>query len=348
MNHHSPQQRQEMQTQSMIMGTSYDDIPIREPGDLEFISKSPFLLGRVPSSQLFLFEYACRHGPVSALQSTIVSGTNTPAFLHHGLTYAISAGNTDTTQYLLARGAPILRVTPDLVLSAPPDQQIPLFEFLTQHSWNPNVPGYYGEVLLPKVISNPSLLVWFITHGADPNLGTQRDNRDRLGLPDTDSCAALESAAAHGTVEAVKILLDAGARVHNGTPLQCASAATPPGTNPLYERARLSKEFDAGRIPIMELLVDAGVDVNYAPVSRLMTPRYAIVHAVIAGAVERVRWLLSKGGNPHATGAYGSAAEYAAKFGSDEMKRVIEEGIVAKKWAEIEGMEQEDQVGTIA
>lgn len=78
------------------------------------------------------------------------------------------------------------------------------------------------------------------------------------------------------------------------------------------------------RIPVMALLVEHGADVNKKEESRHMTPQYAIVHAVIAGAVERVRWLLEHGADPNVRGAYGSAIERARAIGNENMISVIE------------------------
>ena len=67
---------------------------------------------------------------------------------------------------------------------------------------------------------------------------------------------------------------------------------------PVTGRVTPSKEFDESRIPVMALLVEGGADVNQAKISRHMVARYVIVHAVMAGAVERVRWLLEQGLDP--------------------------------------------------
>ena len=316
--------RQPMQPQSTTMGSTYDDLPIMEPNDFSFISQMQS--GSSPSESI------CSHGPLSIVQSIISSKPRTPSFLHHGLTQALSAGNIEISQYLLSAGAPIVRATPNNILSAPPSQQIPLFELLTHHGWSPNTPGHYGAVLLPSIVTNLPLLRWFLAHGADPNLGAQRDNRDRTGGPDTDSCAALESAAGRGDVEAVQLLLDAGAVIQNGHPLHCAAGACPPGMHPHAGRVEPSKEFDESRIPVMELLMEHGADVNQREVSRHMVAGYAVVHAVMAGAVERVRWLLERRADPEATGAWGSAVQYARALGSEEMRRVLEEGVAARKW----------------
>ena len=80
----------------------------------------------------------------------------------------------------------------------------------------------------------------------------------------------------------------------------------------------------------MALLVERGTDVNQMDRSRQMVPRYAIVHAVMAGAVERVKWLLEQGADPELKGAWGSAVTYAKSQGSEEMISVVEEAVRAR------------------
>lgn len=325
--------------QSHKMGQAYDDLPIMEPNDILFVPDSA-----ASQASREAFEHACQHGPLSTVQSIISTEsrrsaptpTPTPKFLHHGLVIALRTGNIDIASYLLSSGAPIVRQTPTDILSAPPEQQIPLFTLLTHHGWTPNTPGYYGAVLLQRrdILTNTPLLAWFLAHGANPNLGAQRDNRDRTGASETDACNALETAARCCDVEAVRMLLDAGAEIGNGVPLHCAAGAWPEGQNPHVAAVTPSREFDAGRIPVMALLVERGADVNRVQESRNMEARYAVVHAVMAGAVERVRWLLERGANPEARGAWGSAVEYAGLLGSEEMKRVMEEGVRARRWVD--------------
>ncbi|KAJ5627764.1 hypothetical protein N7490_009992 [Penicillium lividum] len=278
------------------------------------------------ASHFASFESACRAGDLHAVHAAVSPQTRSSAFLHHGLIIALEAGHVDIARYLLSTGAPITPNTPVHILSAPPDQQIALFELLAQSGWGPNMPGDYGTVLLPKVVTHLPVLCWFLAHGANPNLGAHHDSSDIAGHPNPQSCAALEAAAARGSVDAVRLLLNAGASIHYGTPLHFAAGACSPGIVP---RSVISKEFDASRIPIMELLVERGADVNQMGQSRVVV-HHPIMYAVMAGAVERVKWLLERGADPEARGAWGSAAEYVDMVGSEEMKSVLRQSVIER------------------
>lgn len=123
-------------------GLRYDDIPLTAPNDLTFMTENPRFLGPPPEYYIG-FESACRQGSLATAQSIIASEvlTTTPAFLHHGLCLALKAGNVEAARYFLATGAPIVRKTPNHILSAPEDQQISLFELLVDYGWTPNTPG---------------------------------------------------------------------------------------------------------------------------------------------------------------------------------------------------------------
>lgn len=316
------QPSQSIQPRSMTMGSDFEDLPILEANDLDHKRPHP--------SSFSSFDSACENGPVSMIAEIVTSEPRTPAFLHRGLLAALRAGNVQAASYLLSNGAPIVRQTPEFILKAPAHQQIALFELFAAHGWTPNTPGLYGAVLLPRLVNDLPLLSWFLAHGANPNLGQQKDFRERHGNSDTDSCRALETAAAHGSVEAVRMLLAAGARIRNGAPLHYAAGVCPPGTNPHAGRVKPTKEFDADRIPVMRLLVENGADVNHKVETRHMEPLYAIVHAVMAGAIERVKWLLEQGADPFVKGNFGSAVTYASIWG-EEMEKAIEEGVAARK-----------------
>ena len=307
------------------LGACYEEL-LTNPNDVDIIIDRD-------EDDIPAFESACRHGPISDVQSMVSdqSPARTRFVLHHGLVAALGAGNVDATRCLLSVGAPIIRRTPGVVLGAAQSQQIPLFDLLLDHGWTVNSPGYYGAVLLPQLVSDLPLLQWFLNHGADPNLGEQLYFQDRFGGPKTDSCLALETAAQLGSVEAARLLLDAGAKIQNGAPLHFAAGLCPPGSNPYYPPVTPSKEFDRSRIPVMALLVERGADVNHAKQTRYVESRYAITKAVMAGAVERVRWLLERGADAELKGPWGSAVDWAMRSGSEEMRLVIDEMVLRKK-----------------
>lgn len=310
---------QEMNRMSGMVYSSYDGIPITKPTDIGFMGSNP--------QWMVTYETACSQGTFSTAQSVVPPEYISPALLHHGLTLALRAGNAAVAWDLLSHGARLVRQTPFHVLDAPTGLQIQLFQILQQHGWTPNSPGNYGAVLLPKVVTNIPLLRWFLENGANPNLGAQRFSGDRNCDSDPASCAALEAAATHGSIEAVQMLLDAGAEIKNGTPLHYAAGACPPGAS---TREVASKEFDVSRLPVMALLVSNGADVNQRGDS-VLVKHHPIMYAVMAKAVERVRWLLEHGADPEARGDWGSAAEYADAMGSEEMKRVVERGIGVRR-----------------
>ncbi|KAI9717936.1 MAG: hypothetical protein M1828_007028 [Chrysothrix sp. TS-e1954] len=281
-------------------------------------------------------ELACRSGDLSQVQSVLASITQrrelTPLLLYPGLVTSLGLGHVDIVRFLFTHGAVITRAVPSNVLRAPSAQRMVLFEVLEDHGWTPNYPGYYGEVLMRHVVTDMPLLRWFLDHGADPNLGEQRFPKHRFGAAETN-CDALEAAAYFGSLEAVRALLDAGAQVAHGVPLHSAAAAVPGHQNIYQSGIQQSAESDADRIPIMALLVEKGADVNQLNETPYRAPRLAILLAVMANAVARVRWLLEHGADPTANGSYGgTAAGMAQKRGSEEMKKVMQEGLRAQRW----------------
>ncbi|KAF5700355.1 ankyrin repeat domain-containing protein [Fusarium mundagurra] len=297
----------QMGYQQMGMSQPYNDIPATDPSDIHILT------GRGVSVPDFLkFLGTCREGDLSTLKSIVTSQTRSPLFLHHGLLDAIKNGKVEVVRYLLQSGTPISRNTPETILRAPANQQIALLQLLTEHGWTVNSP----ERLLPRLIqtNNEPLLDWFLEHGADPNIGG----------PEADPDQALRLAASQGTVRLVQKLLDGGAKMtSNGLGLFYAAGACPAGSIPQAGLVQPSAEFDKSRIPVMALLVENGAGVNDKLETQHVTAQYPIVNAVMAGAVERVKWLLSQGADPDLKGQYGSARDYAKFRSSDEMKQVL-------------------------
>ncbi|OOF98448.1 hypothetical protein ASPCADRAFT_205669 [Aspergillus carbonarius ITEM 5010] len=313
---HNRRRAPPLPSQGMPMASAdYSDLPILDPHDFACIGLS--------SNPGTPFERACRDGPLSTVQALGADPPCTPAFLHRGLTFALAAGHEDIAQHLLEAGAPIVRLTPVNIFRAAPDRHLRLFQLLSLHGWSPRGLWDDGRLLTVRVITNPPLLRWLLDQGVDPNAGAS----------DPNQLSALELAAGSGDVETVRLLLDAGADVRQGVPLHVAAAACPPGTDDGRHPIAPTQEFDTARIPVMALLVERGAEVNQPQQTRHMAPRYPIVYAVIAGAVERVRWLLAHGADPEAKGAWGSAYDYAQWKGSQEMRSVLAEGVAAKRRA---------------
>ncbi|KAJ4263314.1 hypothetical protein NW762_006132 [Fusarium torreyae] len=197
------------------------------------------------------------------------------------------------------------RATPAAILRAPADKQVALFQVLMKHDWTVNTP----ESLLPEIFrsSNEPLFDWFLEQGADANVaGPQNDQGQTLRL-----------AAIQGTIQVVQKLLNAVAKM-TSSGLYWTAGAYPEGSVPNIRRVEPSADFDKSRIPVMELLLENGGDVNHRLETRHMEELYPI-----AGAVDRVKWLLSKGADPDLKGPWGSAREFAKRDSSDEMKRVL-------------------------
>ncbi|KAH7255975.1 hypothetical protein BKA59DRAFT_466789 [Fusarium tricinctum] len=312
----SPEQVQEAKRRQLaaqhgrqIEGIGYqqmgDGIPNKCPSDVEL------RLGLEADVPDFVnFRSACREGDSSTVESIVTSQSRSPLFLHKGLDDALKNGKDDVSRFLLQSGATMTRATPAAVLRAPADKQVALFQVLMEHGWTVNTP----ESLLPEIVrsNNEPLFDWFLEQGADPNVaGPQNDQGQTLRL-----------AAIQGTVQVVQKLLNAGAKMASSG-LYWAAGAYPEGSVPSIRRVEPSADFDKSRIPVMELLLENGGDVNHRLETRHMEELYPIVNAVKAGAVERVKWLLSKGADPDLKGPWGSARDYAKRDSSDKMKQVL-------------------------
>jgi hypothetical protein len=111
-----------------------------------------------------------------------------------------------------------------------------------------------SEQILPEIVGDFPLLRWFLDHGTNPDFRPSREN--------FINCSALEKAAGFSSLEAVQMLVDAGADVHH-VALHAAA----------YKEAP-TKEADVDRIPVMALLVEKGADTNKKRQSPYVTHCY--------------------------------------------------------------------------
>lgn len=163
----------------------------------------------------------------------------------------------------------------------------------------------------------------FLSHGANSNYGIKADRSKRAGDPSYECADALEVAVSSGNAEAIEVLVKAGAEAAYGVYCTMRPALLFLGTTPYDRHASLPEASDDSRIPAMAALLKHGADVNRKEGTPHNTAKYAVVHAVIAGAVQRFRWPLDYGADPRLKGSFDSAIDYAAIRDTDEMKALL-------------------------
>ncbi|KAL9094066.1 MAG: hypothetical protein Q9165_003736 [Trypethelium subeluteriae] len=285
------------------------------------------------SASLQSFEVACRAGDLEYARNVISSHPPASEFLADGVLLASIHGQAAILRMLLEQDADFARRPPlSAILEAPASAQLDLFKAFADFGWHPNTPTENSLVLSHRlVVTNTPLLEWLLENGANPNLGHLRGS----GMLIANSGDALEIAAKHCPLSTVALLLAHGAQAENSMALNRAAGAYPPGGNFYYSRARPTPEFDRDRIPVMELLLQHGADINgdERQGRRDRTPGLPVTYAVMARAVERVKWLLENGADPTIRGYPSSAAELGLSDLVDEdMHKVMRDGIAAERW----------------
>lgn len=152
------------------------------------------------------------------------------------------------------------------------------------------------------------LVKWFLDHGACPNLGAQMINPQADSPSVANSGTCLNVAARESSIVVFDMLLDHGAKRENSVSLHMAAGACV-----------------SDRIPMMAHLVELGFDVNGSDEAR---GRYAIgtplQHAIRAGSVENVKFLLEQGADPHKTiGLAGSPFNLAERSASKGLFELV-------------------------
>ena len=129
-------------------------------------------------------------------------------------------------------------------------------------------------------MQDEALLIWFLNHGADPNIGAPyiwvRSDSDSF----PDSGDALNLAAGSSSIAAFDLLLAHGARLENSLPLHAAATRS---------------DADA-QLPMMRHLLSRGVDVNAS--DAVKGPRRGgtpLHHAAYAGRIKAVQFLVENG-----------------------------------------------------
>ncbi|KAJ5818620.1 hypothetical protein N7474_004211 [Penicillium riverlandense] len=231
------------------------------------------------------FLESCRQGNLPVVEESLQQHQPNDAWLSHALTEAAKADQPVIMELLLEKGATIQTWT----IYAAKSQAA--WEILLKHGLEINNPMPWALVPLISVVvkNDAALLRWYLSLGADPNLGPP-DTRRRgfVGsddVPVPESGAALEEASRFCDTLIIDILVEHGAKLKNSLALH----------NALMRRE--------GRILIMEHLLHLGVDVNhFGWLPPLAHGGTALHLAAYRGQVEEVQWLLEHGADPEIKG----------------------------------------------
>lgn len=146
-------------------------------------------------------------------------------------------------------------------------------------------------VLLYRAVvakNDPTLLRWYLSLGADPNLGPPQSSLrdkgfvDKNDLPSSDSSGALAQAIINCGTDIVDILIEHGANLEKGLALH-----------------RALKRQPGDRIPMMEYLLHLGIDINHFGWTLPLKYGGTALHlAACTGQIEETRWLLESGADP--------------------------------------------------
>jgi ankyrin repeat protein len=145
------------------------------------------------------------------------------------------------------------------------------------------------------------LVKWALDHGIDPNRGSSL--YPNVFIPYvTNSGDALEAAAGYGSIDVLNLLLERGAKLENCIALH---------------RAAESKE--KGRIPMMERLLQLGMDINGSDSiigNWAMGP--PLFYAIESCNASHVQFILKSGGNPLLRNRIGRTAIEEAELGASK------------------------------
>ena len=232
----------------------------------------------------------------------------TPNYLSRALSKAIPQ-HLPTAAYLLSAGAEMDRA---FLAVASVAKSLPVFEMMVNSGWDVNAPMFGGRTMLASVIESPALVEWFLEHGADPNLGPSKMGTSVEATPIPDSGLCLYEAAASSSIEVVEMLVRAGAKAENSTPLH---AAVRRGAN---------------AIPMLRYLLSLsndGIDINGLadPCDQFSvgTPLESVIrHGVRSDSVAIARFLLENGADPRPGGRPGiDAFDEPVRMKLEEVRR---------------------------
>ncbi|THV01798.1 ankyrin [Dendrothele bispora CBS 962.96] len=184
------------------------------------------------------FTLACTNDSVDEIRLILADCTTTASALQdhplqEGLTVAAQNGNSTIVKYLLGNG---FIMSPDAIIAASKSQSVEVFQAMIDSGWNINQSaGHTGDALSHAVAADRTMLTkWLLEHGANPNENYR-----------SETWTCLDLGVIHASPQTVELLLEHGANKQNANSLILAS---------FY-----------GRIDMIDLLLDHGVDIDEIP-----------------------------------------------------------------------------------
>ncbi|KAH0542497.1 hypothetical protein FGG08_003093 [Glutinoglossum americanum] len=252
-------------------------------------------------------EEASKSGHLERVVSLIARLSPTPQDLQRSLNEALGYKHLHVAQHLLNKGAAI----DDMAAYAAVNQakSLPVFEFLFARGWGVSAPVPVAQMPPSRVVADESVVGWLLDRGADPNLGSPPDVPDACVIG-SSSGVVLEGAVYYSSIVVFDLLLERGAELENSLPLHSAAE---------WQSDR--------RIPMMEHLLELGVDMNGSDDKRRLhgwgTPLH---YAIRARHTEHVRFLLQRGADPRAANLRDKTALEAA-WGQPQVVELLEKAL---------------------
>ncbi|RJE24040.1 ANK [Aspergillus sclerotialis] len=223
------------------------------------------------------FLRCCRQGNLAQVLQCLESRSLTNTSLAYGLKQATTADHVAVMRRLLETGAIIIGRTVEAA------QSRDAYQALLDHGLEVNNPMPFAYVVARN---DPPLLRWFLSLGADPNLGPPDTySKGFVGgndPPVPNSGGALETAAQQCDTIIIDILAEHGAEIKNCLALQYAMMRN-----------------DGYRLTMLDHLARRGFDINrFGYLPTLPHGGTALHVAGNMGLAEEARWLIDHGADP--------------------------------------------------
>ncbi|KAI1084483.1 ankyrin repeat-containing domain protein [Whalleya microplaca] len=202
-------------------------------------------------------------------------------YLQYGLTNAAREGHADIVRYLFRKGA---QLTSQVLYAGCEKPTLSFFKCLVEEkSWHPNQAMQSSGVALPYCVANEEVLRYLLDLGADPSLGAHPQAFDPSPPTDRRSGEALNNAAVRCQPRIIDLLIEHGAKLEYARPIH---------------RAALAHSEQNDRRPMIQHLIDLGVDLNGGDGSRPGSGDTPLSAVVKCERIQAAELLLDLGAHP--------------------------------------------------